>query len=64
MKGDASYFARRALEERNAALKAPHPEAQRAHLEMAERYEDMETAIGSGKPMMKIVTPEPKRPRP
>ena len=64
MKGDAAYFARRALEERDAASNAPHPAAQRSHLEMAEHYEGMGAVIGSGKPMLKIVTPEPKRSRP
>ena len=62
MKGDATYFARRALEERNAASKAAHPAAKRSHIQMAEHYEGMGAAIGSGKPMLKVVTREPKRP--
>ena len=64
MKGDAAYFARRALEERNAASKAAHPAAKRSHVQMAEHYEGMGAAIGSGKPMIRIVSPEQKRPRP
>lgn len=61
MEGDTTYFARRALEERDAATRAPHPAAQRSHLEMAERYEDIGTAIGSGKATLKLFRPEPRR---
>lgn len=57
MEGDAVYFRRRAREEREAAAKAPHPDARRAHLEMAERYEDIAAAIGSGEVLIKLVTP-------
>jgi hypothetical protein len=64
MKGDAAYFARRALEERNAASNSPHPAAQRSHLEMAERYENIETAINAGKSVLKVVSREPEPPVP
>jgi len=47
MEGDVVYFGRRANEERIAAMKAPHPQARKAHLEMAERYADLATAIAS-----------------
>ena len=45
MEGDAGYFARRANEERDASSKAAHPNARQAHLEMAQRYEDLAGAI-------------------
>jgi len=38
---DRSYFARRAEQERKAAAEAVNPHAQRAHLELAERYEGL-----------------------
>jgi hypothetical protein len=41
MEKDANYFRRRAAEERVAAMKAAHSAARRAHLEMAERYDDL-----------------------
>ena len=47
MEGDGIYFGRRANEERVAAMKAPHPRARKAHLEMADRYEDLATAIST-----------------
>jgi hypothetical protein len=37
---DLSYFRKRASEERTAALNARDPRVRKAHLEMAERYED------------------------
>jgi hypothetical protein len=45
MEGDAAYFSRRAQEERRAAMKAPHPHAREAHLELAERYRQLAVAI-------------------
>lgn len=36
---DTSYFLRRADEEREAARNSANPSVQRAHLDMAERYE-------------------------
>lgn len=50
MEGDASYFARRAKEEREAAMKAAHPKAREAHLDMAHRYDDLADAIVSRDP--------------
>jgi hypothetical protein len=45
MEGDAAYFARRALQEREAALKAAHPTARQAHLQLAARYDDLAHSI-------------------
>ena len=45
MEGDATYFARRANEERAAALKAAHPTARRCHLELARRYDELAGAV-------------------
>src|SRR5437773_8730318 len=47
MEGDANYFIRRANEERIASMKAVHPKARSAHLEMAERYDEFAAAIVS-----------------
>jgi len=47
MEGDAAYFARRAEQQREAALKAVHPAARTAHIELANRYEELALAIGS-----------------
>jgi hypothetical protein len=47
MEGDAAYFARRAREERIAAMKAAHPNAREAHLDMARRYHELASAIAS-----------------
>ena len=47
MEGDAGYFARRAKEERDASSRAAHPNARQAHIEMAQRYEDLAGAIHS-----------------
>ena len=45
MESDATYFRRRATEEKAAALKALHPQARQSHLKMAERYDDLASAI-------------------
>ena len=45
MEGDGIYFGRRANEERIAAMNAPHPQARKAHLDMADRYDDLAVAI-------------------
>jgi len=45
MEGDAAYFSRRAREERLAANNAVSPSAREAHLEMAERYDQLAAAI-------------------
>jgi hypothetical protein len=57
MKGNSTYFARRAREERDAAAKASHPAAQQAHRDMAQRYEQM----GSDGPILKLVGAKPSR---
>jgi hypothetical protein len=41
MQSDAKYFANRAAEEFIAGAEAKHPEARRAHLELAVRYDDL-----------------------
>ena len=41
---DHDYFRRRALEERSAAERASDPVAQRAHLELAGRYDEVAEA--------------------
>jgi hypothetical protein len=45
MESDATYFRRRALEERLAAVKAENPNARRAHRELAARYDDLAGGI-------------------
>lgn len=40
MESDRDYFARRAAEEKSAALRAAHPRARAAHGEMAKRYDE------------------------
>ncbi|HEX6072118.1 MAG TPA: hypothetical protein VFY95_03835 [Sphingomicrobium sp.] len=45
MENDAVYFSRRAEEERAAALQAPHAAARQAHLDLADRYDELAEAI-------------------
>lgn len=45
MEADFEYFSRRAHEEREAAMRAAHPSAREAHLEMAARYDDLAKAL-------------------
>ena len=45
MESDSMFFARRASDERAAAIRAKHPSARRAHLELAERHQDIADAI-------------------
>lgn len=45
MQSDAVYFSRRASEERDAAGNAACATAREAHLEMAERYDELATAL-------------------
>lgn len=45
MNGDVGYFTRRAAEERTAGLQSRDPAARRAHIERAERYEDLVRGI-------------------
>ena len=47
MNGDAAYFQRRALAEREAGMRAAHLNAREAHLEMARRYEEFASALAS-----------------
>ena len=47
MESDAAYFGRRANAERVAAMKAADPRARKAHLDMAERYDELAKAIAS-----------------
>lgn len=47
MEGDTVYFRRRASEERTAAMYTRHPGARKAHVDMAERYEDLVRAIAA-----------------
>jgi hypothetical protein len=47
MNGDAEYFRRRSVEEKTAAMKAAHPNAREAHLQMAFRYDEFASALTS-----------------
>ena len=47
MEKDTAYFGRRAAEERSAAMHAADLRAREAHLEMAERYDELASAIAS-----------------
>jgi hypothetical protein len=47
MEGDRAYCRRRASEEKAAALKAIHPKARKAHLELAQRFEDLSCSISA-----------------
>jgi len=42
---DASYFRRRAVEERALGLDASEPRVRQVHLDMADRYEDLAHAV-------------------
>jgi len=44
MEGDVEYLRRRAQQEREAGMKAAHPKAREAHLQMAKRFEDFAVA--------------------
>ena len=57
MQGDAVYFRRRATEERAAAGIAAHPAARQAHIDMAERYEDMSKSIAAREAQLGLDTP-------
>ena len=50
MQGDAFYFSRRGSEERAAATKAADPRARQAHLDLANRYDELASAIESSHP--------------
>jgi hypothetical protein len=47
MESDVIYFSRRAGEERQAAMRAEHPGVRQAHLDMAQRYDDLVSAIAT-----------------
>ena len=47
MDNDAAYFARRAGEERVAALKCTNQHARRTHLDLAKRYDELVRAYGT-----------------
>lgn len=47
LEDDLSYFARRLSHEMVAASQAQHPNARRAHVEMAKQYEDRVRALAS-----------------
>ncbi len=57
---DFDYFRRRVDEERKAAGHAAHPDARKAHLDMAQRYEEISKAVApapvvvSLRPSMKV----------
>jgi hypothetical protein len=44
MESKSGYFARRASEEREAALKSAHATAREAHLTLAKRYDELANA--------------------
>ena len=45
MEDDFAYYGRRAADERVAAMKAAHLTARQAHIDLADRYEDLATQI-------------------
>lgn len=47
MESDVLYFGKRASEERRAAMQAAHPGVRQAHLDMAQRYDDLVDAIAA-----------------
>jgi hypothetical protein len=63
MESDVSYFRRRASEERSAAMQARHAQARHAHLELAERYEDLVRAITGAEQHLGIGSADDPLPR-
>ncbi len=47
MEHDVIYFARRASEERSAAMQSVNLNARRAHLDLAKRYDELVIALQS-----------------
>lgn len=45
LEDDASYFRRRAAQERTVAFDAYDPRVRQVHLDMAERYDDLARAV-------------------
>lgn len=56
METDVFYFARRAREERAAAEAATQPVARKAHLELANRYADLASAISERERLLGLDT--------
>lgn len=59
MESDLVYLRRRASEERTAALGARDPDVRQAHVQMAERYEDLVRGISARERFLGL---EPDRP--
>jgi hypothetical protein len=57
MRGDRVYFAKRAVEERSAATAAVEDRSRKAHLAMAERYDDLSAAIGRSEQQLGLILP-------
>jgi hypothetical protein len=55
VESDIAYFRRRASDERSAALQARHS-AREAHLELAERYEDLVRGMAAAEQRLGIGT--------
>lgn len=47
---DSAYFRRRVAEEKAAAGRADHPNARQAHLDLADRYQDLADALAHAGP--------------
>ena len=60
MEGNLSYYRKRASEERTAALQSRHPKARRAHLEMAQQYDERVRFLAAGEdhPAIRLVRAE------
>jgi hypothetical protein len=58
MDSDVSYFRLRASEERSAAKQTRLAKARQAHLELAERYEDLVRAITGSEQHLGIGSPD------
>ena len=63
MESDAVYFARRATAERAAANRSSCAIAREAHLELAERYEDLAVALNlsQASPALQVVSSQSVR---
>ncbi len=64
MQSDAIYFGNRAAEEFIAAAEAHRPEARRAHLELAARYQDLARHIALQDQLALAGEPKPPAPAP
>ena len=51
---DFDYFRRRADYEREAARHAGHPDARKAHLDMAQRYEEISKAVAPARVVVSL----------